>query len=157
MLSRRFLFELCHEWKQSCFFCVFVFIFVKWGEGTRVFLFVVTSVCILSVTWNVLPFEDSLSMKILDSAQSSFRRILWKEAFSGLPGSLVFMFFQNSRVLLGFPVLGGRLMSRTLGFFLSLQPKQLLSISVVLHSKVSQTSNSGGKVLVYKKVPGLDL
>lgn len=67
------------------------------------------------------------------------------------------MFFQNSRVLLGFPVLGGRLMSRTLGFFLSLQPKQLLSISIVLHSKVSQTSNSGGKVLVYKKVPGLDL
>lgn len=67
------------------------------------------------------------------------------------------MFFQNSRVLLGFPVLGRKLMSRTLGFFLSLQPKQLLSISIVLHSKVSQTSNSGGKVLVYKKVPGLDL
>lgn len=62
--------------------------------------------------------------------------ILQKEAFRVWPRPRILMFFQNPRVLLGFGVFGRSLMSRTPGFPLKLQTKQLLLI--ILHSKISQ-------------------
>lgn len=142
------------ERKQTCFLCVRFLSFLWFGEREPGPI-IGCNKCVNFVCYvNYAAFRRCLVNEDNQILHKVPAGVLWKAAFTGLPRSRVFMFFQNPWALLGFSVILGSLIGRTLGFPFKLHSKQLIS---VVHGKISQSFQMVEERFWYVKNTHLEL